>query len=88
MAPVSLENRKEISNRLMGGQPPKLIAADMKVALKTVYRLKARFEQEDGTFEAVEADVADKRAFKREELIEINQWLIAEPKLTLKAERN
>jgi len=84
MAPVSLENRREIANRLMGGQPAKLIAADMKVALKTVYRMKARFEQEDGTFEAAEADVADKRAFKREELVEISEWLIAEPKLTLK----
>jgi transposase len=65
------EQRTELANRLNGGQPLAHIAAEMGISVKTVYRLKTRFQQEDGIFEALAPDKAPKRAFNREELVQI-----------------
>ena len=48
---MTLEQRSELANRLNGGQPPVGIATDMNISVKTVYRLKRQFEQEEGNFE-------------------------------------
>ena len=87
MPPLSFEKRQELVNRINGGQRisgPNGIAAEMGIAVKTIYRLKAKFTQADGSFEVQAAAVAKKQAFTRETLVEISQWLQAEPKLTLK----
>ena len=87
MPPLSFEKRQELVNRINGGQRisgPTGIAAEMGIAVKTIYRLKAKFTQADGSFEVQAAAVAKKQAFTRETLVEISQWLQAEPKLTLK----
>ena len=83
MPRLTEEQRTELANRLNGGQPLANIAAEMKISVKTVYRLKTQFEQEDGNFEAIPPQTASKRAFNREELIQISEWLQDEPKLTL-----
>jgi hypothetical protein len=46
--------------------------------------LKAQFTEEDGTYEAVPAQLAVKQAFTRDQLILVSGWLTDEPKLTLK----
>ena len=87
MPPLTFEQRQELVNRINGGQRiggPTGIAAEMRIAVKTIYRLKEKFTQPDGSFEAQAADIARKQAFTRETLVEISQWLQAEPKLTLK----
>ena len=66
MPPVPLPMREEIANRLMGGQTPKGISKDLGISLKTIYRLKGKFQQEDGTYLALPAEVASTRAFSRE----------------------
>ena len=85
MPPLSLDRRTDIATRLSGGQTPKAIAATLgvSVGLKTVYRLKKLFRQADGKYEAVAASIATKEAFSREQLVEISQWLLDVPKLTL-----
>ena len=76
--------REDIANRLMGGQTPKGISKDLGISLKTIYRLKGKFQQEDGTYVALPAEVASTRAFTRDTLVQISEWLVAEPKITLK----
>ena len=83
MPPVPLPVREDIANRLMGGQTPKGISKDLGISLKTVYRLKGKFQQDDGTYLALPAEVASARAFTRDTLVQISEWLVAEPKLTL-----
>ena len=84
MPPVTFSVREDIANRLMGGQKPKGISKDLGISLKTIYRLKAKFQQIDGSYEAVPAEIASTRAFSRETLVQISEWLVAEPKITLK----
>jgi hypothetical protein len=69
MPPITFEIRQEIANRLMGGQTAKGIGADLNIALKTVYRLKAQFLEEDGTYVAVPGKLAIKQAFTRDQLV-------------------
>ena len=83
MPPVTFSVREDIANRLMGGQKPKGISKDLGISLKTIYRLKAKFQQIDGSYEAVPAEIASTRAFSRETLVQISEWLVAEPKITL-----
>ena len=83
MSPISYVQRQDIATRLNGGQTPSSIASVLVLGVKTVYRLMRQFRQEDGTFEAVEASRATKHAFSREQLVEISQWLLEAPKLTL-----
>lgn len=83
MPPVSFARRQDIAVRLTGGQQPSSIATILGVGVKTVYRLRRQFRQPDGTFQAVAASVATKEAFSREQLVEVSEWLTAEPKLTL-----
>ena len=76
MPPLSFEKRQELVNRINGGQRisgPTGIAAEMGIAVKTIYRLKAKFTQADGSFEVQAAAVAKKQAFTRETLVEISQ---------------
>ena len=71
MPPLTFEQRQELVNRINGGQRiggPTGIAAEMKIAVKTIYRLKEKFTQPDGSFEAQAAVVARKQAFTRETL--------------------
>lgn len=82
--PTSFDQRQDIAVRLTGGQTAKSIATTLGIGVKTVYRLSKQFKQPDGSFEAVAASKATKQAFNREQLVEISQWLTAEPKLTLK----
>ena len=84
MPALSLEKREEVANRLNGGQAVKDIASDMSLTLKTIYRLKRVFEQIDGTFIAVAGRGTPRRAFSREDLVTISQWMVNAPKLTLK----
>ena len=84
MPALSLEKREEVANRLNGGQAVKDIASDMSLTLKTIYRLKRVFEQIDGTFIAVAGHGTPRHAFSREDLVTISQWMINEPKMTLK----
>ena len=75
MPPLSLERRQELVNRIAGGQRisgPNGIAAEMGISVKTVYRLKARFQQDDGSYEAAPAAIGKKKAFTRETLVEIS----------------
>ena len=77
MPPLSFEKRQELVNRINGGQRisgPTGIAAEMGIAVKTIYRLKAKFTQADGSFEVQAAAVAKKQAFTRETLVEISQY--------------
>jgi transposase len=83
MPPITFDVREDIANRLASGQRPAGIAAELSIAVKTVYRLKKKFQQEDGTFEAIPASIAAKRSFNRDTLVQISEWLVAEPKLTL-----
>ena len=90
MPPLILERRQELINRISSGQQisgPNGIAAEMGVAIKTVYRLKKRFEQDDGSYIVEPADVAKKQALTREALVSLSQWLQEAPKLTLKEMR-
>ena len=84
MPPITFDVREDVANRLMGGQTPKGISKDLGISLKTIYRLKGKFQQEDGTYLALPAEVASTRAFSRETLVQISEWLVAEPKLTLR----
>jgi len=90
MPPLILERRQELINRISGGQRisgPTGIAAEMDVSIKTVYRLKKRFEQDDGSYIVEPAVVARKRGLTREALVNLSQWLQDAPKLTLKEMR-
>ena len=84
MPSTSFDQRQDIAVRLTGGQTAKSIASTLGLSVKTVYRLRKQFKQPDGSLEAVAASNAPKQAFNREQLVEISQWLTAEPKLTLK----
>ena len=87
MPPLSLERRQELVNRINGGQiisGPNGISAEMGISVKTIYRLKSKFTQPDGSYEAQPAAIAMKQALTRDTLVELSQWLQAEPKLTLK----
>lgn len=83
MPPLSFTQRQDIAVRLNGGQTPKSVAVTLGISVKTVYRLRRQFRQANGTFQAVAASLATKEAFSREQLVEISQWLLAAPKLTL-----
>ena len=83
MPSISFDQRQDIAVRLAGGQTPKSIATTLGIGVKTVYRLSKQFKQPDGSFQAVAASKATKQAFTREQLVDISQWLTAEPKLTL-----
>ena len=83
MVALSFDLRTEVQDRLNGGQNVAGIAAEMKIAKKTVYRLKQRFQLADGSFQAVAASRSTKQALSRANLVEISQWLLAEPKLTI-----
>lgn len=90
MPTMILERRQELINRISGGQQisgPNGIAAEMKVSIKTVYRLKKRFEQNDGSYSVEPAAVARKRGLTREALVNLSQWLDYAPKITLKEMR-
>ena len=61
MPPLTFEQRQELVNRINGGQRiggPTGIAAEMKISVKTIYRLRAKFTLADGSFEAQAAAVA------------------------------
>ena len=75
--------RTQIANQLNTGRMVAAIATDLGLSQQSVYRLKKKFQQGDGTFVAAPASVATKQAFSRAQLVEISQWLEAEPKLTL-----
>jgi hypothetical protein len=62
----------------------KAIASDLNIALKTVYRLRVQFTEEDGTYETVSAQMAVRQAFTRDQLVLVSSRLTDEPKLTLK----
>jgi len=83
MPPISFIRRQDIAVRLNGGQTPSSIATTLGLGVKTVYRLRRQFRQANGSFQAVAASVATKQAFSREQLVEISQWLLQAPKLTL-----
>ena len=83
MPPISFIRRQDIAVRLNGGQTPSSIANTLGLGVKTVYRLRRQFRQANGSFQAVAASVATKQAFSREQLVEISQWLLQAPKLTL-----
>ena len=59
------------------------IAAVLGIGNKTVYRLRRQFRQANGAFTAAAASVATRQAFTREHLVDISQWLLKAPKLTL-----
>ena len=82
--PTSFDQRQDIAVCLTGDQTAKSIASTLGLSVKTVYRLRKQFKQPDGSLEAVAASNAPKQAFNREQLVEISQWLTAEPNVTLK----
>jgi len=83
MPAISMSVRTQIANQLNTGRMVAAIATDLGLSQQSVYRLKKKFQQGDGTFVAAPASVATKQAFSRAQLVEISQWLEAEPKLTL-----
>lgn len=78
MPALNLETRQDIATRLQAGQKPQAVAEAVGVSLKTVYRLRRKFRQPDGTLQAVAAQMATKQAFTRDQLVEIAQWLLDE----------
>ena len=84
MPSIPFDQRQDVAVRLTGGQTTTSIATTLGIGVKTVYRLRKQFKLPDGSFEAFAASKATKQAFNREQLVEISQWLTAEPKLTLK----
>jgi transposase len=86
MAPLSLQKRQEIVNRVSGGQKisgPSGIAKEMGVSIKTIYKLLRQFRQEDGSYLAMPARIARRQSLLREHLVFLSETLQASPKLTL-----
>jgi transposase len=83
MPAISFDVRQDVATRLTAGQTPKSISETLTISLKTVYRLKRAFRQPDGTYLAAAASVSTKQAFDRDQLVQISEWLLDEPKLTL-----
>ena len=86
MAPLTLQKRQEIVNRISGGQKisgPSGIAKQMNISVKTIYKLLRQFKQEDGSYLVMSARIARRQSLTRTHLVYLSETLQASPKLTL-----
>jgi transposase len=81
--PLTIEQREDLVNRLIGGQTPAGIATAMHIGIRTVYRLKKKFLQPDGSYIVTAPKRVPKESITREQLLVISEIVTDNPKIRL-----
>ena len=76
--------RTELQNRFMTNQSAKSIAKTMAIHPRTVYRLKRKWVQPDGSYIATALKRLPRQTIDRQQLLDLSEIVRENPKISLR----